>query len=316
MNGNDLYGWKNSSSFCFDKFMRTAIIMSEGDVSVVYFVDNMIVHDGIDFETDDLDIIDLCYNDIPIKTLNVTCLAHNTTTFLVMYKILIHGQSLTSLFFESCEISDDIIECLGKFLKNNKTVKFIEIKNTTISDTGIKYLTDSIKYNTSIQELTISDNIISNIAMKYLSDALKHNKSITDFNFIKNNNQYINNFSVVTISKDQKFKNNLMEKKSYKSTIKGFRYLFEMLKINTTITTFYIDFNNINTTNAKYLNDMLNINTTIKHLKVILPNQINCNFYKYIIKGLENNNTVVYFPVEGPYKKYINKLIFMNNNVV
>ena len=75
-----------------------------------------------------------------------------------------------------------VFECL----KNNKSLKELNMSNTEITSEGAKVVAEAIKVNTTLQKLHLSFNKLSDDGASFISNGLKTNKSLQELNMSKN----------------------------------------------------------------------------------------------------------------------------------
>ena len=86
----------------------------------------------------------------------------------------------TEIGLEYCEIGDDGLEIIARFLKGNETVKKIHLRYSNIGLRGIKALTDALKHNKSVEHLDIAFNDIGEEGAEALIDVLNENVCLLD----------------------------------------------------------------------------------------------------------------------------------------
>jgi Ran GTPase-activating protein (RanGAP) involved in mRNA processing and transport len=75
---------------------------------------------------------------------------------------------------------------IGEIIKNNKSIKFLDISNNGLSENLIRPLSDAIKTNSSLENLILETNTIGALGCGILCEGLKINRGIRFLN-LKNN---------------------------------------------------------------------------------------------------------------------------------
>ena len=98
------------------------------------------------------------------------------------------NKTLIQLVVDSCEFHTKGAESIGKMLKANKTLKFLNISNNHIGDVGTTAVVSGIKTNTStaLIELNISGCEFHSKGTENIADVLKKNKTLRSLNISKN----------------------------------------------------------------------------------------------------------------------------------
>ncbi|GAW83859.1 hypothetical protein, conserved [Plasmodium gonderi] len=93
--------------------------------------------------------------------------------------------NITAIDFSNNDISD--INCLSESLKDNKTLKIINLSKNKITDENIKHFCyHTLSTNLNISEISLSQNLITNLTCIYIADALvKQSKFIEESTYLK-----------------------------------------------------------------------------------------------------------------------------------
>ena len=71
------------------------------------------------------------------------------------------------------------------FIKNNCSLKNIDLSNNNIDDNGIKHICDALKWNSSLNRIDISFNDVNQKGIEYLYNTLHFNHSLTSVSYKK-----------------------------------------------------------------------------------------------------------------------------------
>lgn len=95
---------------------------------------------------------------------------------------VIRVRKCTELWLYNNRITDRGVEILIASLKENSTLKTLDLSSNQISDQGIRILSTGLHSNQkcSLKSLRLNNNFISNTGAKYLSDMLRNNQTITE----------------------------------------------------------------------------------------------------------------------------------------
>ena len=100
--------------------------------------------------------------------------------------------SLQKLKISSTSLDTDKIKLIGKTLKYNKSIKYLNLEDCFITD--IKPIADSLKRNTTLQKLNLYNNFI--IDLDEILNSLQYNKTLLKLNIGKNISNIINHYSL------------------------------------------------------------------------------------------------------------------------
>ena len=96
------------------------------------------------------------------------------------------NRTLTSINLSRNDgISDQNVVSIAKGLRNNHSIKCLNLRWCDIHDLGMKSLTDCLMVNDSLEELILWHNTISPEATCYFSDMLKHNNTLKKLNLLQ-----------------------------------------------------------------------------------------------------------------------------------
>jgi len=228
------------------------------------------------------------------------------------------NNNLKKLYLWGLDIYSDQFIDLCNILKDNKTVKEIEIDHIT------KDLTDPLinmlKINQTIDHIEIGNRNEKKVVYNKIGELLKTNKSIKSFSYYETkgctkfernlwNGLEINksiiyltigNTSLANINKfiqNNKTVKNLFIKLYRKQNVNN---LLEHLKYNNSIKNIKIDISNtsIFSISGKYLSDIIS-NNTIKYFNIISNLRFQINNQELIFEALKKNSRLKYFTIDN-----------------
>lgn len=83
--------------------------------------------------------------------------------------------------------SEDKLDLLNVFLRDNISLLKLEFDNNKIGDAGVAQLAKALMVNTTLQSLSITNNDISSKGCDELAEVLKCNRHLTELNLVRNN---------------------------------------------------------------------------------------------------------------------------------
>jgi len=101
----------------------------------------------------------------------------------VSVRKIIGCPQLVRLDLSSHNIGVDVVKMIADALKDNHTLKTLNLIGSNICDDGAKIIADAIKVNQSLEKLNLSSNKIGDDGAKVLVDALRVNHSLKRLNF-------------------------------------------------------------------------------------------------------------------------------------
>ena len=95
---------------------------------------------------------------------------------------VIREKKCTELWLYGNQITSKGVEILSTSLRNNSTLKCLDLTYNQISDRGVQILTEALlpEQNSSLKTLYLSKNRISNEGAKYLAEMLRRNQTLTE----------------------------------------------------------------------------------------------------------------------------------------
>ncbi|XP_065888166.1 protein NLRC3-like isoform X2 [Dysidea avara] len=93
----------------------------------------------------------------------------------VMVDGLQYNKTLTELYLHQCGISAKGASCIGKFLEENCTLKFLSMNHNPIGDAGVWQLMDRLCLNTTLTELRVMDCGLSAKGARSIGELLQVN---------------------------------------------------------------------------------------------------------------------------------------------
>jgi Ran GTPase-activating protein (RanGAP) involved in mRNA processing and transport len=221
-----------------------------------------------------------------IKELNVTS-SSNIEEYIV--KLLKKNATIEAIGTSST-INDAGIKKIAKALKENKTIKDIELCGVGISNKGLKYITEALKGSKTIEEINLSENEIDAEGAKYIAEILRETETLQRLNINENS---IKSEGVSYITKALKSNKTLKKLSLVSNNIdaEGAEYIAELLRKSETLEKLYLSKNSIKAEGLAYIADALESNKTLEKLK-ISSNQIGNEGAEYISKILKNNETI------------------------
>lgn len=98
--------------------------------------------------------------------------------YRIIGKVLAHSETLKQVFFEDT-LNGNCMKHIAEALKVNKSISELFINKSEISDDAMQYLCEALYVNNKLSELNLLSSTVSERGIKYLSDALKVNGSLT-----------------------------------------------------------------------------------------------------------------------------------------
>ncbi len=95
---------------------------------------------------------------------------------------VIRERKCTELWLHGNQITSKGVEILARSLRNNSTLKCLDLTHNQLSDSGVRILCEALlpNQNSSLKTLYLSKNRISNLGAKYLSEMLRTNQTLTE----------------------------------------------------------------------------------------------------------------------------------------
>ena len=185
---------------------------------------------------------------------------------------------------------DHLVMCLSECLKEDDTLKKLNISGNSISDDGATAISDGLKINNSLQELNMEYNKISNKGAKRIAEAIKVNTTLKILNI---NDNTISDDGVVSISDSLKSNNSLQElnMSSNQITSEGAKKIAEAIKVNTTLKILNINDNTISDDGVVAISDSLKSNNSLQELNMS-SNQVTSEGAKKIAEAIKVNTTL------------------------
>ena len=90
---------------------------------------------------------------------------------------------------EDCKtkITDEDIIIISEELKNNKSIKHLNLQGNAISCKGANALAEMLKVNKTIKDIIVNNNNIGNNGALDFADVLKVNNTLSSFDISNNN---------------------------------------------------------------------------------------------------------------------------------
>ena len=156
---------------------------------------------------------------------------------------------------------------LVEMLKEKKTLQQLSIRNNFIGDGGATTLAEILKENKTLQQLDIGDTSIGNGGATILAERLKENRTLQKLDIGFNS---IGDGGVTALVEMLKENRTLQQLDISSNSIGdgGATALTEMLKVNRTLQQLDISFNSIGDGGAIALAEMLKENMTLQQLKI------------------------------------------------
>lgn len=113
-----------------------------------------------------------------VTDLSCCCLYIGTSGAKDIANALKNNKTLKILELSANQICDDGAKDIANALKNNKTLKTLELNGNQISDEGAKYIAEFLKENSALTKLGLGGNEIGYDGAKDIASALKNNKTL------------------------------------------------------------------------------------------------------------------------------------------
>ncbi len=207
---------------------------------------------------------------------------------------------------ENVTLLDAQVILLSNAMKDNTSVKKLNLNKSGITDEGIKVLAEMLKVNSTLMELNLSDNDIGNQSGKLIIEALKMNSTLTildlsgtsvDTKIRKEIRIRLERNALQMIKTKGRFQTTV-KFNALKLTNADIESIGEGLKTNNTLETLELSNNNI--TDVQSIGEGLKTNNTLQYLSLSNNNITDDSGIQSIIDGLKTNNTL--------------KTLFLHNN--
>lgn len=212
--------------------------------------------------------------------------------------------------------SEEKLDLLNIFLKDNISLLKLVFDNNKMGDTGATQLAKALIINTTLKTLTICNNEISNKGVEELSEMLKCNKTLTELNIIRNKisdqggvalgeaikinsglmtlnlqNNLISDLGLKEMSKGIAKNTTLLTLNLCENQIKNITPLSVALRYNTVLTELDLSKNKIENDGLASLGDSLKSNTGLKTL-ILTGNPFGNKGIIELQSGIEELNTI------------------------
>jgi Ran GTPase-activating protein (RanGAP) involved in mRNA processing and transport len=100
----------------------------------------------------------------------------------IIARQVIREKKCTELWLYGNQFTSKGAAILAASLRNNSTLKYLDLSYNQISDQGVRILSEALlpNQNSSLKALYLSKNRISNLGAKYLSEMLRTNQTLTE----------------------------------------------------------------------------------------------------------------------------------------
>ncbi|CAF2265566.1 unnamed protein product [Rotaria magnacalcarata] len=199
--------------------------------------------------------------------------------------IFIHDQTLIKLDLNTQNIDDNKVQHVADILQENTALVELKLESNRIGLKGARHLAKALRNNQTLIELNISDNQIGDVGTQYLAEAIRQNE-VKQPNIIL----LINNL----ICQEQ---NELIDRLRQLAPQHA-AYLSNATRINQTLTTLYLDRNQIGDTGAQQIAEALTKNVTLTTL-YLGSNGIGDTGAQHIAEALTKNQALTTLYLRG-----------------
>jgi Ran GTPase-activating protein (RanGAP) involved in mRNA processing and transport len=201
---------------------------------------------------------------------------------------LTQNTSVKEINIQNTRINSDSIKHIADFLKITRCLTSILFWNTNIGSEGAKILAEGLKENRSLLSFSISGSLLGNEGVKHICEAINYQK-LNKICFGVNNIDHI-----------------------------GAKYIGEMLETNRSITSLYLDNNQVGSEGARYIVDSLkNRHVNLKMLN-LSSNYIGLDGIKYICENITNVTelNISSNNIKKDQIKYISNMLKKNDSII
>jgi hypothetical protein len=93
-----------------------------------------------------------------------------------LFSALKTTQSICSLTFKDCKLTDEEMPAICDFIRKNKNFKSLTLSSNQFSDLGIRELLNVLQHNIKCTFLDLSKNFVSSIMLKRLNYVIQRNR--------------------------------------------------------------------------------------------------------------------------------------------
>ncbi len=209
---------------------------------------------------------------LTLKTLRMQDYQIDDAGAVILAEALKKNKHLVSLIFYLNNMTNIGITALAKALEINITLKEIYLGGSSWGDVGAKALADMLRINKTLTFLDIENTLIGIEGIRAVTNALNINKTLTGLR--------LDGYSRVDDL--------------------GAQALADTLKVNTTLTSLHIPWNNIGNAGVRALADALRINTTLRLLYLDHQDQLwDTDAQAYLISALQDNYSLTLIDLEN-----------------
>lgn len=137
-----------------------------------------------------LEILSLGHSGISLESAMQLVLETQIVDAAVMSYIVegirLNGQ-IFSLILAHGKITDNGMQVLADFLRNDTTLRVLALPRNEISDQGVTWLADALKYNNALDKLVLCNNQIGNVGIRLVAEALRYNHGLLELSLNGNN---------------------------------------------------------------------------------------------------------------------------------
>lgn len=231
-----------------------------------------------------------------IKHLNLSSSKLNTINFMILKNLLSENETLISLdlSFNNLKI------CISDILNNNNTLQYLDLSYNKIYIDNLPYLINNknLKYlcmseqfmlynylgvillnNTTINHLDISKNCIEHFELYQIAESLKHNNTLLSLKLqppgLIGINKYINDMKLLGLKET------------------GISNLADMLKVNNTLQSLDLVYNDIDANDIMKLIESLKFNSGLQNLNLNLCSNLTDDICFILADVLRKNKTLL-----------------------
>ena len=155
-----------------------------------------------------LAIADLLLNRHSIHSLSLDYVAIGMTTkantaeynaLRALMEAIAVDTTLNSLNFAHCYLGSDGANLVASMLKNNRTLKYLDLRGSGIDASGMLVLADALKVNKVLTSISLLDNQIGVEGAKYFVEMIRHNSCLNAINFNFRDRSIISQSDAVTL---------------------------------------------------------------------------------------------------------------------
>jgi len=157
---------------------------------------------------------------------------------------------------------------LANALKNNNSIRVINLSHNYIGNEGAKYIGEALKINSSLRSLDLSQNSVDATSwrgLQYILKALKINSTVHTLNLSHNT---LTEKDSEAISKLLMTNTSITSINLSNNSIQRSTYISQMLKVNTSLRLLDLSFNGVDEKHLSHLLEALEINSSLQILNL------------------------------------------------